>query len=151
MNKEAVKEFIEEKINRLRVSIDLVDSLDAKKIYKVVYRVYAWELIPGPKRKYHKVIKEEIPFFGKLDTFNTESIRFIALAIKKVKGTRFERDLIFITNSVKKDKPLKFSMKFPELYSIEEWKNLDTPQKEAAFLVNYEYVTHEFKKRCFNL
>lgn len=146
MNKKAVTQLFHDEIARLYKSISLVESLDAKKIYKIKYAIKAHVKDPVTNKDVWAEV-ESCDFIGKLKAFNKESVRFTVLGMQKVTGTKFVHNLRR-TAGVKE---FEVSMGYDDLTRIEEWKNLDTPQMEAAFLVNYEFVTQEFKKRCFNL
>ena len=145
MNKKQVIQLFEEEITSITKNISILERLDPKKVYKISHHIYGSVKDEVTKENVWKVI-ESCSFIGKLKSFNKESLRFVAMGIQKVKGTRFEWDLR--KQALKKD--FEVSLKYSALDSIEEWENLETPQLEAAFLVNHEFISSEMKKRCFS-
>lgn len=154
MNKKTVSKLFLDEIERLNKNISLVEKLDTKKTYKIFYSIKEASLDEGTNKYTSKII-DTVSFIGKLKSFNKESVRLVALGIQKVKGTPFQWELARFEkySGLEKSGDAKFeiSMPFDIIESIQEWENLETPQLEAAFIVNYEYVSPELKQRCFNI
>jgi len=145
MNKKSITKLFNDEAERVKKTLSIIEQLDIHKVYKIECLVYTRSGY-GPNGDYLGDVQSKVTFIGKLKTFNKGTIKFYALGIQKITGNYFQYEVRKTASS----KGLEVPVYYTHIESIEEWKNLDTPQKEAPFLVNYEFMSQEFKKLCFN-